>query len=330
MEQMTPAREPRRLADFLRARHDDILARWEREVSRLRPARFLSRPALLDHIPDFLRQLSDYVSATRDGVAVVPPQEFPIVHAIERLDVGYDLDEVVAEYAVLRECLTTVAYSEGAPARLSGELPVLHKAIDQAIAASVERYSKTRERTLKALDRISTAALGVREIEAFLPRTLHALLETTPSIDSASILVVQDGRLHVKAAAGNALQPGSAPALARGESLAGHVWETQRPQAVRDAQTDPRVTSDIIHRHGTRAMYGVPLHFGTELIGVALIGSSSASEFSHDDQLFFRTAVNRMAALVAQARLDDAVRRQNAMNESILSALGDLGEGFAV
>ncbi|MFL5440583.1 MAG: ATP-binding protein [Myxococcales bacterium] len=330
MEQMTPAREPRRLADFLRARHDEILARWEREVSRLRPARFLSRPALLDHIPDFLRQLSDYVSATRDGVAVVPPQEFPIVHAIERLDVGYDLDEVVAEYAVLRECVTTVAYSEGAPARLSAELPVLHKAIDQAIAASVERYSKTRERTLKALDRISTAALGVREIEAFLPRTLNALLETTPSIDSASILVVQDGRLHVKAAAGNALQPGSAPALARGESLAGQVWETQRPQAVTDAQTDPRVTSDIIHRHGTRAMYGVPLHFGTELIGVALIGSSSASEFSHDDQLFFRTAVNRMAALVAQARLDDAVRRQNAMNESILSALGDLGEGFAV
>ncbi|MFL5370166.1 MAG: RsbRD N-terminal domain-containing protein, partial [Myxococcales bacterium] len=184
MEQMTPAREPRRLADFLRARHDEILARWEREVSRLRPARFLSRPALLDHIPDFLRQLSEYVSATRDGVAVVPPQEFPIVHAIERLDVGYDLDEVVAEYAILRECLTTLAYSEGAKALLSAELPVLHKAIDQAIAASVDRYSKTRERTLKALDRISTAALGVREIEAFLPRTLNALLETTPSIDS--------------------------------------------------------------------------------------------------------------------------------------------------
>src|SRR4051812_50016626 len=116
MEHTAPAREPRRLADFLRARQDEILARWEREVSRLRPARFLARPALLDPTPDFLRQLSDYVSATRDRVAVVPPQEFPIVHAIERLDVGYDLDEVVAEYAILRECLTTLAYSEGAPA----------------------------------------------------------------------------------------------------------------------------------------------------------------------------------------------------------------------
>src|SRR3954464_14265560 len=224
MEQLTPAREPRRLADFLRARHDEILARWEREVSRLRPARFLARPALLDHIPDFLRQLSDYVSATRDGIAVVSPQEFPIVHAIERLDVGYDLDEVVAEYAVLRECLTTVAYSEGAPARLSGELPVLHKAIDQAIAASVERYSRTRERTLKALDRISTAALGVHEVETFLPRTLAALLETTPAVDASSILLIENGRLHVKAAAGLALDPGEAPALAHGECFAGTVW----------------------------------------------------------------------------------------------------------
>ena len=180
MGEAIPAREPRRLADFLRSRHDEILARWEREVSLLRPARFLARPALLDHIPDFLRQLTEYVSATRERVAVVPPQEFPIVHAIERLEVGYDLDEVVAEYAILRECLTTLACSEGSPSLVSAELPVLHRAIDQAIAASVDRYSKTRERTLKALDRISTAALGVPEIGDFLPRTLSALLETTP------------------------------------------------------------------------------------------------------------------------------------------------------
>src|SRR4051812_16243527 len=132
----TPASEPRRLADFLRARQDEILARWEKEVSRLRPARFLARPVLLDHIPDFLRQLSDFVSASRDRLAVVAPQELPVVHAIERLDVGYDLDEVVAEYAILRECLTTLAYSEGSPSLVSAELPLMHRAIDQAIAVS--------------------------------------------------------------------------------------------------------------------------------------------------------------------------------------------------
>jgi PAS domain S-box-containing protein len=322
--------EPRRLADFLRQRHDEILKRWERDVSRLRPAKFLSRPALLDHIPDFLRQLADFVSASRDHHSTVPPQQFPVVHAIERLDVGYDLDEVVAEYAILRECITTLAQAEGSPSLLSAELPRLHNALDLAIAASVERYSKTRERTLKALDRISTAALGEREIEGFLPKTLAALLETTPSVDSASILLIENGRLHVRAAAGLASSPGNAPSLARGECFAGRVWESGQPQAIRDAQSDPGVTTDVIQRRGTRAMYGVPLHFGTDLIGVAMMGSSSSYQFSHDDLLLFRTAASRVAALIAHARLDEAVRRQNATHESILSALGDLGEGFAI
>ena len=321
---------PRRLADFLRERHDEILARWEQEVSRLRPAKFLTRPTLLDHIPDFLRQLADFVQALRDHQVVAPPQQFPIVHAIERLDVGYDLDEVVAEYAILRECIATMAHSEASPSLLSAELPNLHRALDLAIAASVERFSRTRERTLKALDRISTAALAVREVDAFLPKTLAALLETTPAIDSASILLIEDGFLRVKAASGLALPPDAAPSLRPGECFAGKVWETRKALAVRDLEHDPGVVTDVIQRRGTRALYGVPLHFGTEVIGVALMGSSTTYEFSHDDLLIFRTAVSRVAALVAQARLDEAVRRQNEMHESILSALGDLGEGFAI
>ena len=321
---------PRRLADFLRERHDEIIARWEREVTRLRPAKFLTRPALLDHIPDFLRQLTEFVSAAREHQQVAPPQQFPIVHAIERLDLGYDLAEVVSEYAILRECISTLAHTQSSPSLFSAELPLLHHALDLAIAASVERYSQTRERTLKALDRISTAALGVHEVRAFLPKTLAALLETTPAIDSASILLIDDGRLHVKAAAGLALPPGTAPSLRPGECFAGKVWETQKPLAIRDLESDPTVTTDIIQRRGTRAMYGVPLHFGTEPIGVALMGSSSTYEFSHDDLLLFRTAANRVAALVAHARLDEAVGRQSEMHESILSALGDLGEGFAI
>src|SRR5436305_6793384 len=163
MSEAITAAAPRRLADFLRARHGEILARWERDVAHLRPARYLGRPALLDHIPDFLRELAEYVSEAREDAGTAPPQQFPVIHAIERLDVGYDLAEVVSEYAILRECIVTLAFSESSPSLFSGELPSLHKAIDLAIAASVDRYSRTRERTLKALDRISTAALGVHQ-----------------------------------------------------------------------------------------------------------------------------------------------------------------------
>src|SRR5438477_3924940 len=153
---------PRRLADFLRERHDEIIARWEREVTRLRPAKFLTRPALLDHIPDFLRQLTEFVSAAREHQQVAPPQQFPIVHAIERLDLGYDLAEVVSEYAILRECISTLAHTQSSPSLFSAELPLLHHALDLAIAASVERYSQTRERLEGARSDLHRGTRGPR------------------------------------------------------------------------------------------------------------------------------------------------------------------------
>ncbi|HZX96097.1 MAG TPA: PAS domain S-box protein, partial [Myxococcales bacterium] len=322
--------EVRRLSDFLRARHGEIIARWEAEVVRLRPARFLSRPALLDHIPDFVRELAAFVSEARENDDAAPPSDFPVIHALERLDVGYDLAEVVSEYRILRQCITRLAQAEASPSLLSAELPQLHDAIDLAISASVARYSQVRERTLKALDRISTAALGVGDIETFLPKTLAALLETTPSIDSASILLIEGDRLRVKASAGLALSQEEARHLGRGECVAGAVWAANEPILIQDAEHDARVTTDTIRKQGTRALYGVPLHFGTEPIGVAMIGSTTTYEFSHEDLLLFRTAANRVAALVAQARLDEAVRRERALYESVVSALGDVGEGFAI
>ena len=56
------------------------MARWEREVSRLRPARFLARPALLDHMPDFLRELADFVRPVYKAVSA----HFNIATAVGR------------------------------------------------------------------------------------------------------------------------------------------------------------------------------------------------------------------------------------------------------
>jgi PAS domain S-box-containing protein len=321
---------PRRLGDFLRERHDEIVARWETSIRRLRPARLLPRPALLDHMPDFLREIADYVSQARDVPGTHPPRDFPNIHAIERLDLGYDLSEVVLEYGVLRNCIAELAVAHKSPSLLSAEMPLLHEAIDLAVSVAVTRFSTARERMLKALDRISTAALAEPEVDAFLPKILSAVLESTPAVDSASVLLVEGNVLRVRAALGFALPPEQARPLVRGECLAGKVWEAGQPLSSRDPEHDSRVTSETIRRHGTRAMYGVPLHFGSQIVGVAVIGSCSAHEFSHEDQLLFRTAANRVAALVAQARLHSEVRRQQGLYESVVRALDDIGEGFAI
>ncbi|GAC1594110.1 MAG: hypothetical protein NVS4B10_01430 [Myxococcales bacterium] len=324
------AADPRRLSDFIRERKDRIVEEWISVVGGMRPAKGLSRPVLLDHIPEFLDDLSAFVGEVRQGHDVAPSQDLPTIHALERLDLGYDLTEVVSEYSALRKSIVGLAVREGAPAIRSAEMPRLHEAIDRAIATSVQRYTMARERTLRALDRISTAAFGVHDPAGFLPRTLAVLLETTAAVDSISVLLVEDGALRVKASVGLAEEHASARQLRRGECFAGLVWETNTPLLSRDAESDPRVVTDTIRKQGTHALYGVPLLFGDEQIGVVMMGSCSTFDFSDEDLLLFRAMVNRAAAIIAQARLDTEVQRQKTLYETMLQAQSDVGEAFVM
>src|SRR5438128_3419478 len=134
--------EPRRLAEFLRERRPAILERWKQEVARLRPAGTLPDPILIDHMPEFLDGLEQYVGDVRAGLSAPPDPAIPRIHAVERLGLGFELAEVVEEYTILRACITELVAGEQAPAARSAELPRLHQAIDRAIAASVQRYEQ--------------------------------------------------------------------------------------------------------------------------------------------------------------------------------------------
>jgi PAS domain S-box-containing protein len=171
---------PRRLAEYLQERRDLILERWKREVARLRSARDLSEPILLDHMPDFLDGLAQYIGDLRSGLSVLPDPAIPRIHAVERLGLGFELADVVEEYTILRSCITELVAGEQPPALRSVELPRLHQAIDRAIAASVQRYEQeaaalrgelgaeaARQRAL-ALERLRQAERQAAELEAVI------------------------------------------------------------------------------------------------------------------------------------------------------------------
>ena len=309
--------EPRRLADFLRERADEILAHWESEVMRVKSARKLSRPLLLDHLPNFIEDLAIYVDGLRHGSQEAPPDENPRIHALERLEVGYDLAEVVEEYAILRRCITELAFSEHAPALRSGELPRLHEAIDQAISTSVVRYTEARERTLRALDRISSAALVHHDVEALLPGTLDAFLATTAAVDTVALALREDGELRIRAAFGYP-EPGPVGKPAASDHFSARVERLRAPLFVSDAAADPEMGCSPSCAPGTRALYGVPLILGDDLLGVAVMGSRSAYEFSQEDQFLFRTMVTRAATLIAHARLHQELQVQATQLRSAL------------
>ncbi len=286
------------LGDFIERYREQILQQWEAAVRALPPAEQLDRAALRDHIPVLLDRIAE---ATARGSE--PGAEVPDRHALERMDEGFDLDEVAYEYAVLRECMLRLA--EGEARRLEhGGLILLNKAIDGAVTHAVTRYHQARSRTLRALDRISEEALAdPNNLDLFLHRMLRVLMETTEAVDAAAILLRDEDVLRVRAAVGIERELEEAFSVRVGEGFAGAIAAERRPRFLRSASTDPLVKSQALRAAGVRALYGVPLLHGDELIGVAHIGSRTAWEFTDDDRQLLRTMAQRVAAMIAQRQL---------------------------
>src|SRR4051794_30893014 len=105
-----------RLAEFILANTESILAEWDAFARSLTPGSAMDKLALRDHAEDILRatardmissqsvtQQSDKSKGHGDaGRGSVRLDGASDVHALCRVDSGFDLIEVVAEYRALR------------------------------------------------------------------------------------------------------------------------------------------------------------------------------------------------------------------------------------
>ena len=100
------------LCNFIRARQGALVAEWAARVRKMRPAHELPSPVLVDHVPQILARIADMLEAQPTAVA---PPEGPRKHAIDRLGRGFDLEEVIKEYTLLRQCILAFWESDVAP-----------------------------------------------------------------------------------------------------------------------------------------------------------------------------------------------------------------------
>jgi two-component system phosphate regulon sensor histidine kinase PhoR len=133
-----------KLALLIRQEAAALLAQWRLQVKQLPSAQHLDTPALNDHIPDFLEELA---VALQSQSRVTIPQALegssPPAHGLQRLQEAFDLEEVVAEYNILRGCIHDLAEKNGLS--LQGEpFHILNRVLDQAIGMAVQRYSTER------------------------------------------------------------------------------------------------------------------------------------------------------------------------------------------
>jgi signal transduction histidine kinase len=297
-----------RLCDFLRNRQEEIIVDWTQRMRTLSPARHLSVSAIVDHLPRILARVATFVESLYAG-AQISLGDLPKQHAVDRLGRGFDLDQIVTEYGLLRRSILDLWESQiGSSINLS-ELRSLDTALDELLRQAAIRYAEAREKLLKALDRISEAALGPGSLDTFLESLLQATLDSTESVDTAVVLLREGDSLRVRAAVGLEGDLDHAFSMTIPEGFAGHVAAARQPMFSRDAASDPLIRSVAIHEKGVRALYGVPLMRDDKVIGVAHIGSLTAYEFSEEDKLLFKTMASRATSVVVKAQLLADLRR---------------------
>jgi two-component system phosphate regulon sensor histidine kinase PhoR len=118
-----------------------LLARWREQVRELPSARHLDTPTLNDHIPKLLDEL---VAALQSGSEKTISKELsqgsPPAHGLQRVEDGFDIAEVVAEYNILRGCIHDLADANGL--RLQGEpFHILNHVLNEAIGLAVRTFA---------------------------------------------------------------------------------------------------------------------------------------------------------------------------------------------
>lgn len=316
-------REDTSVADFLRRHRDDILAAWMHSTQALHARRAVAGPGLMDHIPELVDWLAEVLERAPEEAPVEPPEHLSEEHAFERLSQGFDLYEVAVEYGYLRRCILGLLTT--APVRLRpGDLVRLNEAMDQAVCRSVSSYAAARERTLRALERMSQAALDSPDPDTLLARLPALLVESSLLVDMAVLLLWEDGRLRVHAATGLGAEAALGHTQAVGEGFAGRIAAERGPVAVHAAGRDLELHDGLLRPLGLRALYGVPLLDGERLVGVAYMGSRTAYAFSEGDSLLFRTMCGRATALIIQAQLRASERTAREEAQRTLALLDTL------
>ena len=155
-----------RLAQFIRTNSDRILQEWEDFANQISDAP-LPRWALRDHAPSIVKFIADRMEAGSPPVeqrlvAAIegepsPTQHLTAAHVKIRIDSGFDLAQIAAEYCVLRsrvvhlwQILDPSGFAVGAP-----EVARFSEIVDENITAAVvdfkEQESQYRDRFIGIL-----------------------------------------------------------------------------------------------------------------------------------------------------------------------------------
>ncbi len=132
------------LAQLVKQDRDALLVHWRLQVRQLPSARHLDIPTLNDHIPSLLDELATALETSPEQtIPETLAEASPPAHGLQRLKDAFDIEEVVAEYNILRGCIHDLATEHGV--NLQGRpFHVINRVFDHAIGQALQTYATQR------------------------------------------------------------------------------------------------------------------------------------------------------------------------------------------
>jgi hypothetical protein len=143
-----------RLSEFIRTNVDKIVHEWEEFAKTLIAGKALPRWILRDHAPAIVRYIADDLEVfqgpieeetkSKGGGPSGPIDHVATVHVSLRIESGFDLVQIMAEYRALRSCVLRM-WRQSYPESFVGgaeEITRFAEAIDQSVAEAVPYYAE--------------------------------------------------------------------------------------------------------------------------------------------------------------------------------------------
>ena len=132
------------LGAFLLREREVLLANWRTQVRQLPSARRLDVPTLNDHLPKLINELATALAEGSDeSIPKALEARSSLAHGQQRVQDAFDIEEIVAEYNILRECIHDLAnehglFMQGMP------FHIVNRVLDGAIGLAVQSYASER------------------------------------------------------------------------------------------------------------------------------------------------------------------------------------------
>ena len=164
---------------------------------------------------------------------------------------------------------------------------------------------------LEVLNRISSAANGLDDMDAILNIALDNVLDIVKSTIGGILLVDREhGTLGYRVCRGFSSKRAVEIQIPLGEGMAGRVAKTGEPVLAEDISNDPGV---LRHEFGgsehLKAYVAVPLKNRNEIVGVMTVASRESGKYIADDVLLLSSVGDYLATAFVRLRVAGKIRK---------------------